>query len=139
MRFTNPKRRQPPPVIIISLIDVLIIMLIFLMVTTTFKQHPAIKITLPESKQAKEGVSEGNVIVSIAKSEPFYYLGGLQVTLDRLQQELIAHAAKNTQAIVNIRADSEAPWGRIVSVLDAAKAAGIRSTMPVYTRPPGQP
>lgn len=139
MRFTNAKRRQPPPVIIISLIDVLIIMLIFLMVTTTFRQHPAIKITLPESKQASEGVSEDNLVVSIAKIEPFYFLGARPVSLDTLQQELIAHVRKKPQAILNIRADTDASFGRVVNVLNAAKAAGIRSTMPVYTRLPGQP
>ena len=39
--------------IIISLIDILIVLLIFLMVTTSFKQFPAVKLTLPESRQPK--------------------------------------------------------------------------------------
>ena len=142
MRFTNPKRRQPPPVIIISLIDVLIIMLIFLMVTTTFKQQPAIKITLPDSKQAGEGVSEERLVVSIPKAgEPgaSYYLGAIPVTLERLQEELGAYVRKYPQAVLNIRADTDAPFGKVVNVLNAAKVAGIRTTMPVYTRVPGQP
>ena len=58
MQFTARKRRSPPAVIIVSLIDVLMVVLIFLMVTTTFRQQPAVKLTLPESKQAKEGVTD---------------------------------------------------------------------------------
>ena len=55
MRFTTRKQRQAPAVIIISLIDILIVLLIFLMVTTTFKQFPAVKLTLPEAKQPNRG------------------------------------------------------------------------------------
>ncbi|MBI4664513.1 MAG: biopolymer transporter ExbD [Verrucomicrobia bacterium] len=139
MRFTNPKRRQPPPVIIISLIDVLIIMLIFLMVTTTFKQHPAVKITLPESSQPREGVTEDNLVVTIAKSEPYFSLGPLPVTLDRLRQELRAHVAKKPQATLAIRPDKEAPIQKLIDVLGAAKEAGMKTTLPLYVTNPGQP
>ena len=138
MRFTNPKRRQPPPVIIISLIDVLIIMLIFLMVTTTFKQHPALRIALPESKQLKEGVAENNLVVTIAKSEPYFYLGPRAVTFDKLQEELAAHARSNPQATMSIRGDTESFLGKLVSVIEAAKAAGIKSYN-LYVKSPGQP
>lgn len=138
MRFTNQKRRQPPAVIIISLIDVLIIMLIFLMVTTTFKQHPAVKISLPESKQAKEGVSEEGLIVTIAKTEPSFWLGPRQVTLDRLQQELVAQVAKNPNISLSVRIDKEAAFGKWLSVIEAARAAGIKKTVPLYTKSPGE-
>src|SRR5262249_47724727 len=58
MKFSNRKRRQAPTIIIISLIDILIVLLIFLMVTTTFKQQPALKLVLPESRQAKQGTAD---------------------------------------------------------------------------------
>ena len=54
MRFLIHKRRNTPTVIIVALVDVLIVLLIFLMVTTTFKQQSALKLTLPESSQAKK-------------------------------------------------------------------------------------
>lgn len=128
MRFTIHKRRQPPAVIIISLIDVLMVVLIFLMVTTTFKQQPAVKLVLPESKQAKDGASETlPLIVTVAKQPPFLYLGQMPVTVDKLQAELVARAAKNPQLMISIRADNEAPFGQIVKVMDAAKAAKVKS------------
>src|SRR5438552_13947199 len=98
MRFTTRKRRQTPPIIIISLIDILIVLLIFLMVTTTFKQQPALKLALPESKQtAKPGASENNVVITIARQEPYLYLGPSPVTYDKLEVELKVSAAKNPQ------------------------------------------
>ena len=64
MRFIVRKRRQTPAVIIIALIDVLIVMLIFLMATTTFRQHPSLRLALPESSQAKsDGASENAPLV----------------------------------------------------------------------------
>jgi biopolymer transport protein ExbD len=83
MQFQVRKRRQPPAVIIISLIDILIVLLIFLMVTTTFKQQPALKLTLPESKQAEKGTSDSRLTITIAKEEPYYYVGKKPVTFDK--------------------------------------------------------
>ena len=137
MRFTGHKRRQPPAVIIISLIDVLMVVMIFLMVTTTFKQQPAVKLVLPVSKQAKEGVSENlPLIVTVAKQAPFLYLGQVPVTIDKLQSELVARAAQNPQLTVAIRADNDAPFGQIVKVMDAAKAAKVK-TVSAFTKAAG--
>jgi len=138
MKFFTRKRRQPPAVIIVSLIDILIVMLIFLMVTTTFKQQPAVKLALPESRQPKDGASEANLVVTVAKDQPHLYLGTRAVTYEKLQQELVASAQKNPQATLSIRADTEAPFGQIIKVMDAAKAANIR-TVDAWTRKPGQP
>jgi biopolymer transport protein ExbD len=129
MRFTSRKRRQPPAVIIISLIDILIVLLIFLMVTTTFRQQPAVKLALPESKQSEKGASEGTVVVTVAKTEPHLFLGTRPITLDRLQQELATNAVHNPELALSIRADMDAPFGQIVRVMDAAKAARIKRVM----------
>jgi biopolymer transport protein ExbD len=138
MRFVTHKRRQAPAVIIISLIDILIVLLIFMMVTTSFKQTPALKLALPESKQPRQGTSsDAAVIVTIAKSEPRFYLDQALVTFNRLQDELIARAKKNPNITLSIRADAEAPWGQVIRVMDAAKAASIKNVNS-FTKPPGQ-
>jgi biopolymer transport protein ExbD len=139
MRFTVRKRRNPPAVIIVSLIDVLIVVLIFLMVATTFKQQPAVKLALPESKQdPKPGASDDNLVVTVAKEEPHLYLGTRPLTLDKLQQELKLSAAKNPQITLSIRGDTDAPWGQIMKVIDAAKAAGVKGIQ-AFVKPPSQP
>jgi biopolymer transport protein ExbD len=138
MRFTTRKRRQAPAVIIISLIDILIVLLIFLMVTTSFKQTPALKLALPESKQPRQGTSsDAAMIVTIAKNEPRFYLDTKLVTFQRLQEELTARAKKDPKVSVSIRADTDAPWGQVIRVLDAAKAANIK-TINSFTKPPDQ-
>jgi biopolymer transport protein ExbD len=138
MRFKVHKRRQAPAVIIISLIDILIVLLIFMMVTTSFKQTPALKLALPESKQPRQGTSsDAAIIVTVAKNEPRFYLDTKLVTFQRLQEELIARAQKNPKVSLSIRADTEAPWGQVVRVIDAGKAANIRE-INSFTKSPGQ-
>jgi biopolymer transport protein ExbD len=138
MRFTVHKRRQAPAVIIISLIDILIVLLIFMMVTTSFKQTPALKLALPESKQPRQGTSsDAAIIVTITKNEPRFYIDTKLVTFQRLQEELIARAKQNSKVSVSIRPDTDAPVGQVVRVMDAAKAANIRE-INMFTKTPGQ-
>lgn len=137
MRFPIRKRRQTPAVIIVALIDVLIVMLIFLLVTTSFKQQPALRLALPESSAAaKSGANdEPPLIVSIDASGTLR-LGpdARAVTSDRLKEELLAEAAKNPAVKLAINADKAAPFGQIVMVMDAAKAAGIKGVN-AFTKP----
>jgi biopolymer transport protein ExbD len=127
MRFRTRKHRGPPSVIIVSLIDVLIVVLIFLMVATTFKQQPALKLALPESNRTAEpGDQIDHVVITIAKEEPFFFLGSRPIVFDRLATELKAANEKNPGLSLAIRADREAPFGQIVRVMDAAKEAGIK-------------
>lgn len=137
MRFTQGRRRAAPSVIIVSLIDVLLVVLIFLMVSTTFRQTPSIKLVLPESRQAERaGASPDKLVVTVSKTEPHLYLGKRQVTAETLQQELATLVRGNTNLMLTIQADEGAPFGQIIRVMDAAKAAGVR-TVDAGTRAPG--
>jgi biopolymer transport protein ExbD len=128
MKFSGQRRKSSPAIIIVALIDILIVLLIFMIVTTTFKQQPAIKLALPESSQPRQGVSEtAPLIVTVAKQEPFFYVGPTPVTFDKLQETLKARAKENADVTLSMRADKDAPFGKIVNVMDAAKAAGIKN------------
>ena len=139
MKFAEKKRRQAPAVIIISLIDILIVLLIFLMVTTTFKQQPALKLVLPESKQAKQSGADitEQLVVFIDKQEPYFYFRGHAVTTDRLQEELKRSAQNDPETSVSLQADTKAPLGEVLKAWDSAKVAGIRRVN-ILTKPPGK-
>ena len=127
MQFTNRKRRQAPAIIIVSLIDVLLVVLIFLIVSTTFKNQPAMKLALPQSSQTKDGATDNPaLVVSIPKSGPLH-LGTQPVTFEKLEERLQESAKNNPKTTLSIRADTDAPFGMIVKIMDAAKAANIKS------------
>jgi biopolymer transport protein ExbD len=136
MHFIVHKRRQTPAVIIVALIDVLIVLVIFLLVTTTFKQQASLKVSLPESSQAKKSGANENppLVVSIDAQ------GGLRVgpnndavTLGQLQIRLRDELAKNPKLALAVNADKNAPWGQMVKVMDAAKTTNIK-TVSAFTK-----
>jgi biopolymer transport protein ExbD len=141
MRFFVRKRRQTPTVIIVALIDILIVLLIFLMVTTTFKQHPALRLALPESTQAmKTGANDASPLVVSVDAQGNLRLGAdaTPVTVDRLRSELVTRAGKTPDLKMAISADKSAPFGQIVKVMDAAKEAKIKMVN-AFTKEAGKP
>jgi biopolymer transport protein ExbD len=139
MRFLIHKRRNTPTVIIVALVDVLIVLLIFLMVTTTFKQQSALKLTLPESSQAKkEGANENPPVVVSIDTNGVYYLDKVPKTFEQLKADLVAQAVKNPQLILAINADEKAPWGKVVKIRDVAAEAKIK-TLVAFTKEAAKP
>jgi biopolymer transport protein ExbD len=130
MRFFVRKRRQAPAIIIVALIDILIVLLIFLMVTTAFKQQSALKLSLPESTQAlKTGAHENPpIVVSVdATGNLRYGPEAKPITADQLRAVLADELAKNAELKVAIAGDEGAPWGRVLKVMDSAKAVGVKA------------
>lgn len=137
MYFQVRKRRQTPTVIIVALIDVLIVLLIFLMVTTTFKQQPSLRLALPESSQSKKsGADEKELPLIVSIDAPGNLRLGTEarpVTAEQLLAELAVKASLNPELKLAINADKGAPFGQIVKVMDAAKAANIK-TVSAFTK-----
>jgi biopolymer transport protein ExbD len=141
MRFYVRKRKQAPAVIIVALIDILIVLLIFLMVTTTFKQQPALKLALPESSQAqKTGDNEAPpLVVSIdPKGNLRFGADARPITVEHFKEELLASVAKTPGLKLAISADTAAPFGMIIKVMDAAKEAKI-TMVNAFTKEAGKP
>lgn len=129
MRFLVHKRRNAPAVIIVALIDVLIVLVIFLLVTTTFKQQATLKLTLPESSQAKkEGASENPPLVLNINAQGLYsFADNVTKTVDQVRDEITSKAEENPKLILAINADENAPWGKVVKVRDIAAEAKVKS------------
>jgi biopolymer transport protein ExbD len=138
MRFYSRKRRAPS-IIIVSLIDILAILLIFFIVTTTFQRsQPQLQINLPESKTAEQAPAEKDdpAVLRIKSAE--------QITLDEkpVSLETLAEALKSLRAQapsrpIAMQADREAPFGVVVTALDALRDAGIKN-IPAFTQPEQQ-
>lgn len=131
MSFYPRRRRTAPGIVIISLIDVLIVMLIFLLVTSTFRNQPAVKLTLPDvgdAVKAGAGESKPPLVVTIARTsstDPTYYIGERPVTPDQLFAELKAAGAKDAQTRLILRADREASWEQVARAMSFAKQANL--------------
>jgi biopolymer transport protein ExbD len=124
MKFYNKPRRKPT-IIIVTMIDVFCVLLIFFIVATTFRKSlPAVTISLPEAKAgATQNLTEPQVI-SVTPNEKIY-LNGKEITLMHLTETFIKWGKQNPQPPVALQADKKAPFGLIIKIMDAAKAAGF--------------
>ena len=134
MRFYTKKRRIPS-ITIVSLIDILAILLIFFIVTSTFrKKLSQLQINLPDSKSGTQvsSAAKKNIVLEVQSAEKMT-LDGRPVTTATLAEALQEIQKTNPGCVVTMQADKEAPFGAIVTVLDALQAAGIKN-IPTMTR-----
>ena len=137
MRFLPRKNRNPPTVIVVALIDVLMVVLIFMVVSTTFKNQAAVRLALPESSQSQQEPSVNrSLIVTVAKKPPYFYLGSVPIGEGALEEEIKKALEVNPERQLSIRSDTDAPFGKIIKVMDAAKSAGVKGVK-AFTRESG--
>lgn len=104
------------------MIDCVFILLIFFIVTTTFVEETGVQVDKPQAASSVQLEKTSILIALTAKGEVVYAkrdigIGGVQPLVKRLCQ-------KDEQVPVIIQADSAAPAGLLVRIIDEAKLAG---------------
>jgi biopolymer transport protein ExbD len=138
MKFYQRKRRMPA-VIIVSLIDIFAILLIFVIVTSTFRRpQSAVTIKLPESTTAapQPKAQSPNLAELSISPKGEVRLDGTAVTLEELSSKI--RPLKEANRPLALKADTQAPFGVIIRVLDALKEAGITGNLPAFTETKGK-
>jgi len=138
MKFYVYRRKRAPTIIIVALIDILIVLLIFLLVTTTFKQQPAIKLTLPESAYGvKEQDTQTQPLIVYVDKEGKIRIGNdpTPIPMERIERDIQVTLAYRKTSQVAIAADQQAPFGVVIKIVDTAKKLGVTSVQ-AYIRPP---
>jgi len=134
MKFYTRKRRMPV-VIIVSLIDIFAILLIFVIVTTTFKRaQPEVVIKLPESKTAMAVAEHQDTAVLTVAPDEKMLLDNLPVTLESLKPAVMEMLAANPGRPFALNADTKAPFGLIIKVIETLRDAGV-TNLPAFTEP----
>jgi biopolymer transport protein ExbD len=119
------KPRRSPSLNIIPLIDVLVVLLIFYIATTVFKKsQPKINIVVPESTTATTTQQTPPSIIYVT-SDSKIFLDDAPVEAAQLGQLLKDKISSDPKFQVAMKADTNAPFGVITKVMDAAHVAGI--------------
>jgi biopolymer transport protein ExbD len=123
-----------PQVIIVSLIDIFAILLIFVIVTTTFKQSlpPSVTIKLPESKTAVQAEKAEEPITLTVSEQEEIFLDNKPVTLDELRTAVTALVNGKTKRTLALNADTKAPFGTVIRVLDVLREAGVKGNLAAF-------
>ncbi|MGE0433717.1 MAG: MotA/TolQ/ExbB proton channel family protein [Planctomycetota bacterium] len=122
---TRRRHDTPPAVVDIApLIDVVFILLIFFLVTTTFITDQGIDVSRPDARTAT-ALPDASLRLSIGASGTVYVDGEslpLAAVADRVAQFLRGEPSGSVIVIP----DRDVSAGRLVAVIDAARAGGAR-------------
>ena len=125
MRFLKPEE-EDIRLGLAPLIDIVFLLLIFFMLTSHFDVASGVLIRLPKVAQRVQDLDEKRITVVI-DSEGNPHLEGKRIELPKLSERL--REIVNQQGIVSLvlQADEDARHGKVVQVMDLAKAAGVRT------------
>jgi len=124
MIFRRRERDDPMPNIT-PLVDILFLLIIFFTVTTTFATSGGIDISLPEaaSQRSLEKVDKLYVVVN---RQGQAHIEGERMSDRELSERFRELSDKDADALVVIEADRQTSHGRVVTVMDLAKTAGLK-------------
>jgi biopolymer transport protein ExbD len=126
MNFRQSVRRDQPEINLIAFIDVLLVILIFLMISTSFSRVAGLAVRLP-TVGAEANIPSKSLHIAI-DAEGHFALNGRRLSVrdaTSLAIELRNLAAGDSTQIVNIHADAQATHQSVVSVMEAARLAGL--------------
>ncbi|MBY0400463.1 biopolymer transporter ExbD [Myxococcota bacterium] len=105
------------------MLDVVFIMLIFFIVTASFVKEAGIDVNRPPA-ETSEPKDKGNILIAITESGQIWIdrhavdPSSLQAHIERLHGE-------NPQGSIVVQADKNSQNGLLVTVMDAARDAGV--------------
>jgi biopolymer transport protein ExbD len=123
---------------ITPLTDVFLVLLIIFMVTSSVmasaEGRSGVKVNLP--KGASKDISAGKSDVTVAiTNDGKMVVDGKEVSADTLQKMFEEAHGKDPETQVIVQADETTHHGRVVAVMELAKAAGLRR-LAIATRRP---
>ncbi len=109
---------------IVPFVDIILVVLIIFMVTTPIIMKPSINVTLPQAGSGDETTpSEFSVSLDAAGSIVLNGKPSDEPGLTAFAEQMVIQRP-DIQAIIS--ADKDVPHGRVVSIIDAIKSAGIK-------------
>ncbi len=126
MNFRQSTRRDQPEINLIAFIDVLLAVLIFLMISTSFSRTAGLAVRL--STVGEEASSPPKSIHIVVDAEGHVALNGRRSSArdtSLLALELRNLSSRDSTQIVDIHADGQATHQSVISVMEAARLAGL--------------
>ena len=125
------------------LVDVMMVLLVIFILTAPLLGS-ALKLDLPQAQGASTSAAAQAVRLSV-DAQGQVFLDDQSMSLDALAQALKARAAQSIAAgqaelpEVQLQADTQVPYGRVVEVMDLAQLAGLNRMGFVTQRKPSAP
>lgn len=126
LHFRRPAREEPE-INLIAFIDVLLVILIFLMLTTTYSKFTEMQLRLPTADADAQRDYPKEVIVAVS-SDGNYSVNRKSLegrSVEAVVAALLQAAKAGKDTVVIISADASARHQSVVTVMEAARRAGL--------------
>ncbi|MBW3566380.1 MAG: biopolymer transporter ExbD [Proteobacteria bacterium] len=120
-RFTEPEEESQ--IDMTPMLDIVFIMLIFFVVTASFVKESGIDVNRPEAETAVKQ-DRANIFIAI-DAKGVIWIDNRRVDAAQVRANIERLHAENPQGSVVIQADEQAVTKQLVTVMDAARAAGV--------------
>ena len=135
----RPRQKEEPEINLIPFIDVLLVVLIFLMLSTTYSKFTELQLRLPVADTDAQRDYPKEVIVAVS-SDGRYSVNKTPVagrSIEALAIALVESARAGKDTVVIINADASAKHQSVVTVMEAARRAGL-NRLTFATQPSGK-
>jgi biopolymer transport protein ExbD len=123
----RPRSQEEPEINLIPFIDVLLVVLIFLMLSTTYSKFTEMQLTLPVADVDAQRDYPKEMVIAVG-ADGAYSINRTPV-LGRSVEEVAAAMAQSAKAgkdtVVIISADASAKHQSVITVMEAARRAGL--------------
>lgn len=122
------------------LVDIFLVLLVILMATSTAILEAGqgagngFRVTLPTGAKSEEVATGGDELVIAISQAGEIIVRGASVSMPELSELLQAEAAKGKERLVLVQADEDSRHRKVVQVMEAARAAGLRN-LAIATQP----
>jgi biopolymer transport protein ExbD len=116
------------------LMDCVFILLIFFIVTTTFVEETGVEVDKPQAASAVR-LEKTSILIALTESGQVVY-GGREIGLSGVQP-LVKRMLQQEDVPVIVQADSGAPSGLLVRVIDECKLGGAQKVSVAARQPTG--
>ena len=126
MNFRH-RTREEPEINLIPFIDVLLVVLIFLMLTTTYNKFTEMQLRLPVADTDAQRDYPKELVVAVG-SDGAYAVNKKMVegrSLEALSNAMLQSSKAGKDTVVIISADASAKHQAVVTVMEAARRAGL--------------
>ncbi|WP_326537948.1 ExbD/TolR family protein [Pseudorhodoferax sp.] len=118
------------------LVDVMLVLLVIFIITAPLMAG-SLRMDLPHSESAEPGLPSESIQLALTPDGQIH-LDERAVTPEQLRQALTRRAAQDPDTEVQLRADAQVPYGKVVELMDMAQAAGLSRIGFVAERKPAR-
>lgn len=125
MKLRDSRSLKQPELMIIPMIDIMFFLLVFFMLSTMYMVDlKTIPIKLPKADNAS--IDTKTTFAVSVKKDGTVWLGDKQTDIMSLTMQAKMEQKSNPNFAIVIRADKDADYGKVISLLDKLKGAGVQ-------------